>query len=284
VPSMLFISILLLLSTAIAFIPGAHNARKVSILQKDVTTMYSTIEDAGVLRVEPEEMFWITPEGLSIEVLAKESTLVIQKQPRIERIFGSVVKLFRKITKNATPEVKSQQKPPILFIHGSFHAAWCFAENYLDFFSSRGHHSFAVSLRGTSITGMPPLDPGEVVRIEQHVSDIKSALLSLKSSMSDRAGGMDTPNPIIVSHSFGGLIVMKLLEDEQIRKNISGACFLCSVPPSGNGPMIKRFIKTKFLSSLKIVWGFVFKAVSIDLPNCRELFFDKSVPSADISK
>ena len=48
--------------------------------------------------------------------------------------------------------------------------------------------------------------------------------------------------------------------------------------------MIQRFIKTKFLSSLKIVWGFVFKAVSIDLPNCRELFFDKSVPSRDIEK
>lgn len=281
---MLFVSILLLFSTTIAFIPGAQFHRKASVLQKDVTTMYSTVEDANVLRTEPEEMFWITPEGLSIEVLAKESTLVIPKPRLIERIYGLAVRLFRKVTRSAKPEVKKQQKPPILFIHGSFHAAWCFAENYLDYFSARGHHSFALSLRGTSITGMPPLDPGEIVRIEQHVSDIKSALLSLKSAMSDRAGGMDTPNPIIVSHSFGGLIVMKLLEDEQIRKNISGACFLCSVPPSGNGPMTKRFIKSKFLSSLKIVWGFVFKAVSIDLGNCRELLFDKTVPAEDISK
>jgi pimeloyl-ACP methyl ester carboxylesterase len=228
-------------------------------------------------------MFWTTPEGLSIEVLAKESNVVAKKQSISEAVYGTAVKFLKRITNNIDNDI-TPQKPPIIFIHGSFHAAWCYAENYLDFFSSLGHHSYAISLRGTSTTGMPPQNPGEVVTIEQHVSDVKNVLLLLKAAMADRAGGMETPDPIIVSHSFGGLIVMKLLEDKQFRQNISGACFLCSVPPSGNGPMIQRFIKTKFLSSLKIVWGFVFKAVSIDLPNCRELFFDKSVPSRDIEK
>lgn len=44
-------------------------------------------------------------------------------------------------------------KPPILFIHGSYHSAWCFREHYLDYFSSLGHRCFAISLRGTMVTG-----------------------------------------------------------------------------------------------------------------------------------
>lgn len=280
---MIILRTVLLLSTAVALIPKVPHAMKSNIFHR-TTTLFATLEGDGIVKTELQEMFWITPEGLSIEVLAKESSLVIQKQPVNERIYGSVVRFFKKMTNNEEQPVKSEEKPPILFIHGSFHGAWCFAENYLDYFSALGHDTFALSLRGTSITGMPPQDPGELVRIEQHVSDIRSSLISLKSSMSDRAGGMDTPDPIIVAHSFGGLIVMKLLEDEEIRRRISGACLLCSVPPSGNGPMIQRFIKSKFLSSLKIVWGFVFKGVSIDLQSCRELFFDKSVPSKDIEK
>lgn len=274
---------LLLLSTASALICPRPSAMGRSPLRRNMQ-LFSTPDDSSFLRSEPTEMFWITPEGLSIEVLAKESSIVAKKQSLTEAVYGSAIKLFRRITNSVEDDTRKVQKPPIIFIHGSFHAAWCYAENYLDFFSSLGHHSYAISLRGTSTTGMPPQDPGEIVTIEQHVSDIKNVLSSLKATMADRAGGMETPDPIIVSHSFGGLIVMKLLEDKQFRQSISGACFLCSVPPSGNGPMIQRFIKTKFLSSLKIVWGFVFKAVSIDLPNCRELFFDKSVPSRDIEK
>lgn len=64
--------------------------------------------------------------------------------------------------------------------------------------------------------------------------------------------------------SFGGVVLLKLMEelanDENaddkedkaesdaaggtgIRAAMAGGAFLCSVPPSGNGPMTKRFIK-----------------------------------------
>lgn len=65
--------------------------------------------------------------------------------------------------------------------------------------------------------------------------------------------------------SFGGVVLLKLMEqlaeEEQgggekqdkgkdtveegmgIRAAMAGGAFLCSVPPSGNGPMTKRFIK-----------------------------------------
>ena len=38
--------------------------------------------------------------------------------------------------------------PSLLFVHGTWHAAWCWDEHFLDFFASKGHHALAVSLRG----------------------------------------------------------------------------------------------------------------------------------------
>lgn len=281
--TMVIISFLVFLTTSLAFVSKIPLARKSTLFRNGV--VFSTVDGEQIIeRSELQELFWITSEGLSIEVLAKYARLLVQKKPVNERVYGTIVRFIKRITNNAEKRVLIRQKAPILFIHGSFHAAWCYEENYLDFFSELGHQCYAISLRGTSTTGMPPQDPGEVVRMEQHVSDVKCALSSMKASMSERMEGTDFPDPIIVSHSFGGLIVMKLLEDEEIRKKVSGACFLCSVPPSGNGPMTQRFIKSKFLSSLKIVWGFVFKAATNNLPTCRELFFDKSVPSEDIEK
>lgn len=69
--------------------------------------------------------------------------------------------------------------------------------------------------------------------------------------------------PSFQQHSFGGVVLLKLMEElasetgaeeeggdggkgvggDGIRVAMSGGAFLCSVPPSGNGPMTSRFIK-----------------------------------------
>ena len=206
--TMLIISFLVFLTTSLAFVSKITISRKSTLSRNEV--VFSTIDGEEIVeRSELQELFWITPEGLSIEVLAKYARILVEKKPVNERVYGSIVRFIKRITNNAEKRVKIKQKAPILFIHGSFHAAWCYEENYLDFFSGLGHQCYAISLRGTSTTGMPPLDPGEVVRMEQHVSDVKCALSSMKASMSERMEGMDIPDPIIISHSFGGLIVMK---------------------------------------------------------------------------
>lgn len=38
--------------------------------------------------------------------------------------------------------------PPLVFVHGSYHAAWCWAEHWLPFFSSSGYDCYALSLLG----------------------------------------------------------------------------------------------------------------------------------------
>jgi pimeloyl-ACP methyl ester carboxylesterase len=40
-----------------------------------------------------------------------------------------------------------QERPPLVFVHGSFHAAWCWAEHWMPFFSRAGFPCYALSLR-----------------------------------------------------------------------------------------------------------------------------------------
>ena len=40
------------------------------------------------------------------------------------------------------------KKPPLVFIHGSYHAAWCWAEHWMPFFASRGFDCYATSILG----------------------------------------------------------------------------------------------------------------------------------------
>lgn len=43
----------------------------------------------------------------------------------------------------------SQAHPvPLLFVHGGWHAAWCWDAHFLDFFADRGFRAVAVSWRG----------------------------------------------------------------------------------------------------------------------------------------
>ena len=39
-------------------------------------------------------------------------------------------------------------RPPLLFLHGSAHAAWCWAEHFLPHFAAAGYDAYALSLRG----------------------------------------------------------------------------------------------------------------------------------------
>jgi len=42
----------------------------------------------------------------------------------------------------------SRDAPPLLFVHGAWHGAWCWDEHFLGYFSERGFSAHAVSLRG----------------------------------------------------------------------------------------------------------------------------------------
>ena len=104
---------------------------------------------------------------------------------------------------------------PILFVHGAWHAAWCWQDTFLEYFSEKGWEVHAPSLRGHGHS-----EGREKLRwwsIADYVSDVEQIANSL-----DR-------EPIVVGHSLGGFVVQKYLETH----SAVAAVLLASVPPSG---------------------------------------------------
>jgi pimeloyl-ACP methyl ester carboxylesterase len=104
---------------------------------------------------------------------------------------------------------------PLLFVHGGWHAAWCWDEHFLDFFAARGFHAAAVSLRGhgKSAAGMP-LD---ACSVRDYVDDVRTA--------ADRLDG----SPVVVGHSMGGHVVQSYLETNKAPVGV----LMASSPPQG---------------------------------------------------
>lgn len=104
---------------------------------------------------------------------------------------------------------------PLLFVHGAWHAAWCWDVHFLDYFTRHGFAAHAVSLRGHGNSeGRGNL---RWARIADYVEDVAAAASQLPSP------------PVIIGHSMGGLVVQKYLENALA----PAAVLLASVSPAG---------------------------------------------------
>jgi pimeloyl-ACP methyl ester carboxylesterase len=88
---------------------------------------------------------------------------------------------------------------PLLFVHGSCHAAWCFEENFLPYFAEKGFSSHAISLRGHGASG--GIEKLKWTSIADYVEDVFQTAKQLAKT------------PVIIGHSLGGLVVQKFLEN-----------------------------------------------------------------------
>lgn len=104
---------------------------------------------------------------------------------------------------------------PLLFVHGAWHASWCWDEHFLDWFADRGHRVAALDLRGHG--NSPRRGSFRRTRIRDYVADVAEV-----------ASTFDTP-PVVIGHSMGGMVVQKYLE----RHEAPGAVLIASVPPRG---------------------------------------------------
>ncbi|MBB3749031.1 pimeloyl-ACP methyl ester carboxylesterase [Mycolicibacterium sp. BK634] len=87
---------------------------------------------------------------------------------------------------------------PLLFVHGGWHGAWCWADNFLDYFAGQGFLAAAVSLRGHA--GSASAKPLKSCTVADYVDDVAAAATELGAS------------PVVVGHSMGGFVVQKYLE------------------------------------------------------------------------
>jgi pimeloyl-ACP methyl ester carboxylesterase len=110
----------------------------------------------------------------------------------------------------------SQAHPvPLLFVHGGWHAAWCWDAHFLDFFADRGFRAVAVSWRGHG--GSDLTQPLRSCSIADYLDDVCTA--------ADALGGP----AVVIGHSTGGFVVQKYLET----RSPPAAVLMASVPPQG---------------------------------------------------
>ncbi|EKT81447.1 alpha/beta hydrolase fold protein [Rhodococcus opacus M213] len=156
--------------------------------------------------------------------------------------------------------------PSLLFVHGTWHAAWCWDEHFLDFFASKGHHALAVSLRGHG--GSPSPKPLRWVTIADYVDDVAAVANELPS------------RPVVIGHSMGGFIVQKYLESHSAPAGV----LLGSAPSGGIWRSTLRTLRrhprallaeTLTLSPYRLVGT---------LELARDHMFSAQMPEADVER
>jgi pimeloyl-ACP methyl ester carboxylesterase len=167
-------------------------------------------------------------------------SLAAQAQP-VERLSGinqeDITMNLEVISKQP---ISSPRPSPLLFVHGAWHGAWCWAEHFLDYFAAHGYAAYALSLRGHGTSeGRGRL---RWTSLSDYVADVIQI-----------AGQLPKP-PVVIGHSLGGAVVQKYLETHAA----PAAVLLASVPPAGvlattlriarRHPM--EFAKTNILLSL----------------------------------
>ncbi len=113
------------------------------------------------------------------------------------------------------PEGVTPRPVPLVFLHGAFAGAWCWAEHFLPWFASQGYACYAPSFRGHA--GSAGHDALHSFGIEDYTKDVASVVEDLPVP------------PVLIGHSMGGFVGMRYLEDTAAR----GLVLLASVPPIG---------------------------------------------------
>lgn len=114
----------------------------------------------------------------------------------------------------AVPEHPVAGRPPLLFVHGAWHGAWCWQEHWLPAAADAGWHSVAVSLRGHGASERPRRFDLTTLRHYEH--DVLQAITTLPAP------------PVLIGHSMGGLVVQRVLE--RYRAAPAGV-LVASLPP-----------------------------------------------------
>jgi pimeloyl-ACP methyl ester carboxylesterase len=109
-------------------------------------------------------------------------------------------------------EAAAKDAPPLLFVHGAWHAAWCWRD-MLKFFAERGYVAHAMSLRGHGASEKKK--SLRLTTIGDYVDDIAEVVRTLPRT------------PVIVAHSMGSFVMHHYLRKHEA----AGVAFVAPVPP-----------------------------------------------------
>jgi pimeloyl-ACP methyl ester carboxylesterase len=158
----------------------------------------------------------------------------------------------------------ARPSPPLLFVHGMWHGAWCWQEHFLPYFAQRGYSCTAVSMRGHG--GSPGRERLRRTRVRDLVADVESV-----------AAGLPEP-PILIGHSLGGFVVQKYLET----RTSPGAVLLAPAPPTGVVPVMLKTVRHYPGPFLKANAQLRLGPLVATPELARASFFSPSLPQDDV--
>jgi pimeloyl-ACP methyl ester carboxylesterase len=155
---------------------------------------------------------------------------------------------------------------PLLFVHGAWHAAWCWDEHFLDYFAAQGYHVHALSLREHGNSEKR----GRLrwTRIADYVADVAQV-----------AGSLPTP-PAVIGHSMGGGVVQKYLETHPA----PAAILLASMPPAGVLATTLRILRRHPLAFLKMNLTLSLAPLIATPELVRQNFFSADMPAEQVRR
>lgn len=144
-------------------------------------------------------------------------------------------------------EVPDSNRPPLLFLHGLGHGAWCYAEHWQDAAAARGYSSYSMSLRGHGGSGGQTRLGRTTLR--DYVHDVLQVIASL-----------DQP-PVLVAHSLGTLVAQRVLQRYPARAGV----LLTPIPAGGIPSTMISGMRTKPLDFTRAVLGGTLRLRPADL-------------------
>lgn len=166
--------------------------------------------------------------------------------------------------------ITAKKAPPLLFVHGAWHGAWCWDEYFLPYFAQQGYHTHALSLRGHSDS--PKTKRMFLNGIWDYVSDVHQ--------IADQLHGEYGAYPVLIGHSMGGYIVQKYLE----KYEASGAVLVASIPSVGILPFMLRFMLRYPHIGLQVIPRLSTYPVVSDVARSHRLFFSDDMPREQVEK
>jgi non-heme chloroperoxidase len=153
---------------------------------------------------------------------------------------------------------------PLLFVHGAYVAAWCWAEHFLPWFAARGWAAYAVSLSGHGRSRRR--DHLDSYSLDDYVRDVAEVSARLPAP------------PVLIGHSMGGMVVQKYLEHYDAPATV----LMSAVPPQGLmgsafGLMLK---KPNLLTDLNSIMT----GNEVDVESLRQALFHQPVDDADLRR
>ncbi|DBA87522.1 TPA: hypothetical protein ACH3X1_004553 [Trebouxia sp. C0004] len=164
-------------------------------------------------------------------------------------------------------------RPPLLFIHGASHGAWCFAENFLPWFAQHGHDCFAVSLRGHGTSSDQSACSDTYA---QSNDDLAHVIASLPQP------------PVLIAHSMGGFFGQRYLvemADKQQLPPLAGVVMLASASLTACIPNMEWWhAQQSSMHAVKVIWWMMTSAVFKNASADKQMLFSPDLLDADFQR